>query len=109
MPLTATTRPCPICGTPVHNDYRRGRPAIYCSDDCLQFSKLLSRIESYAEKIIAKAPRDEAGNVTEIGRVALQRIRGQLWRIGNLFNFAGPMARIPDRKRKPKITGPGQD
>jgi len=96
---------CPVCGTVFsYPKGQRGRPPIYCHEDCRNFFNLLGRLESYTERIMKRCPCDEDGQATEDGRKAMQRLRAQMWRIGNLFNYLGGMKSIrPQRSPAQKL------
>ena len=82
--------PCLVCGGIVWLA-PAGRPRFYCSEECKEVSKLLSRLGSYMPKIVARgaASGDE-------GRRALAILKGNLWRLGNETNAAGRLARASE-------------
>ncbi|MCP4437096.1 MAG: hypothetical protein GY812_16560 [Actinomycetia bacterium] len=99
--LTTQTRTCPVCGSEFQNEYkRRGRPRDYCGDECRELNKLLSRVESYIEKVIDdRLERDDDGVVTEGSLAAASRLKSRLWAAGNQFNRAGRTTRAYRRRR----------
>lgn len=77
-------RPCPVCGNQVPDTTgQRGRPHVYCSDNCREYSKLLSRLDAYLDRVAARATPE-----------ARSRLRAELWALGNATNRHGVPTRI---------------
>lgn len=73
-------QPCPMCSSPVTQKPGRGRPAMYCDADCRDLFKFLGAVRTLTDKVKAKMKTAEGGTA------AAQRLRGELWRIGNQLN-----------------------
>lgn len=81
---------CPQCGGTIWLSRRGGRPRDSCSTDiCGQLAKRMREIESLMWRV-----QERASLNGEEGRRALARLRGDLWRIGNLSNAAGAMVEV---------------
>lgn len=65
---------CPICGTSFVNSLK-GKPRIYCSDNCRDLNKYLNAVE------------DKVLNVSFDNSFCSKQLKGQVWRIANLIKI----------------------
>jgi endogenous inhibitor of DNA gyrase (YacG/DUF329 family) len=95
----ATSGPgsCPTCGRAVAPAVAgaRGRPRLYCSERCQRIESLRASLEREVSSLVEDL-RD--GGLRPSPEVS--RLRGALWRIGNLMNAVGIPARIACSARK---------
>ncbi len=70
-----TIDPCPVCGTPIVQRGGRGRPKEFCSADCRQIKYALCTLLEQVDGLVERCQPESAS-----------QIKGELWRLGNLFN-----------------------
>lgn len=96
-PIPKVGHPCDVCGTPVPPREGRGRPALFCSDDCRDLRNLLRRLSPALRR--ATARMRGAGDP---GLVAASSLRVELFKLSNIPNQAGRPAKVagPNTKRR---------
>ena len=93
---------CELCARTFEDTIgRRGAERLYCGDRCRKVASEIGRLESSIDALL----RDLKGNAGPAQLEAMARLRGRLFRIANLPNTLGPLARSGRRRDSKRRDG----
>lgn len=95
MPIVTIVKLCELCARPFKDEEgRRGAERMYCTERCKKVASEIGRVEASLDALL----RDLKADAGPAQREAMARLRGRLFRIANLPNSLGPLARSGRRR-----------